>query len=74
MILRPRSREKGIGAVELLEQATALLRQAPLDTLACYYLGTVPFMLVLLWFLPTMVQLFRDFFIDLMSMIPHIMP
>lgn len=50
MILRPRSREKGIGAVELLEQATALLRQAPLDTLACYYLGTVPFMLVLLWF------------------------
>ena len=50
MILRPKSREKGIGAVELLEQATALLRQAPLDTLACYYLGTVPFMLVLLWF------------------------
>ncbi len=50
MILRPKSREKGISAVELLEQATALLRQAPLDTLACYYLGTVPFMLVLLWF------------------------
>lgn len=50
MILRPKSREKGIGAVELLEQATALLRQAPLDTLAIYYLGTLPFMLVLLWF------------------------
>jgi hypothetical protein len=50
MIRTPKSREKGIGAVELLEQATALLRQAPLDTLACYYLGTVPFMLVLLWF------------------------
>lgn len=50
MILRPKSREKGIGAVELLEQATALLRQAPLDTLACYYLGSLPFMLVLLWF------------------------
>ena len=50
MILRPKSREKGIGAVELLEQATALLRQAPLDTLASYYLGTLPFMLVLLWF------------------------
>ncbi len=45
MILRPKSREKGIGAVELLEQATALLRQASLDTLACYYLGTVPFLL-----------------------------
>lgn len=50
MILRPRSREKGIGAVELLEQATTLLRQASLETLACYYLGSVPFMLVLLWF------------------------
>lgn len=50
MILRPKSLEKGIGAVELLEQATALLRQAPLDTLASYYLGTLPFMLVLLWF------------------------
>ncbi|MCE1225857.1 MAG: DUF4129 domain-containing protein [Geobacteraceae bacterium] len=50
MILRPKSREKGSGAVELLEQATALLRQTPLDTLASYYLGTLPFMLVLLWF------------------------
>ena len=50
MIRTPKSREKGIGAVELLEQATALLRQSPLETLACYYLGTVPFMLVLLWF------------------------
>ncbi|QOX80537.1 DUF4129 domain-containing protein [Trichlorobacter lovleyi] len=50
MIRIPKSREKGIGAVELLEQATALLRQAPLDTLACYYLGSLPFMLVLLWF------------------------
>ena len=30
--------------------------------------------LVLLFFLPTMVQLFRDFFINLMSVIPNIMP
>lgn len=50
MIRTPKSREKGMGAIELLEQATALLRQAPLDTLASYYLGTLPFMLVLLWF------------------------
>jgi hypothetical protein len=50
MILTPKNREKGIGAVELLEQATTLLRQSTLDTLACYYLGTLPFMLVLLWF------------------------
>lgn len=50
MIRLPKSREKGVTAVELLEQATALLRQAPLDTLACYYLGTLPFMLGVLWF------------------------
>lgn len=30
--------------------------------------------LVLLWFLPTMVQMFRDFFINLMQLIPNIMP
>lgn len=30
--------------------------------------------LVLLWFLPTMVQMFRDFFVELMSVIPNLMP
>jgi flagellar biosynthesis protein FliQ len=30
--------------------------------------------LVLLFFLPTMVQLFRDFFVNLMGVIPNIMP
>jgi len=50
MIRIPKSREKGVGAVELLEQATALLRSTPLATLACYYLGTLPFLLGLLWF------------------------
>lgn len=30
--------------------------------------------LVLLWFLPTMVQMFRDFFVDIMSVIPSLMP
>lgn len=30
--------------------------------------------LVLLWFLPTMVQMFRDFFVNLMQLIPNIMP
>jgi flagellar biosynthetic protein FliQ len=30
--------------------------------------------LVLLFFLPTMVQLFRDFFVDLMKVIPNLIP
>jgi len=30
--------------------------------------------LVLLFFLPTMVQLFRDFFYELMNMIPNLIP
>jgi len=30
--------------------------------------------LVLLFFLPTMVQLFRDFFVGLMSIIPNLIP
>jgi len=34
----------------------------------------VAVVLVLLWFLPTMVQLFRDFFVDLMAMIPTLIP
>lgn len=46
----PRKHEKGTGAVDLLEQATVLLRSAPLEALACYYLGSLPFMLGLLWF------------------------
>lgn len=50
MIRVPKSREKGVGAVELLEQATVLLRGTPLANLACYYLGTLPFLLGLLWF------------------------
>lgn len=50
MIRIPKSREKGVGALELLEQATALLRNARLETLACYYVGTLPFLLGLLWF------------------------
>ncbi len=30
--------------------------------------------LVLLWFLPTMVQMFRDFFIEIMAIIPNLIP
>ncbi|HSQ41132.1 MAG TPA: flagellar biosynthetic protein FliQ [Fibrobacteraceae bacterium] len=30
--------------------------------------------LVLLFFLPTMVQLFRDFFIELMAVVPFLLP
>ncbi len=41
---------KGIGALDLIEEATSLLRGAPAEVLALYYLGTLPFMLGLLYF------------------------
>lgn len=44
----PRSR--GIGALELIEEATFLLRRAPAEVLALYYLGTLPFMMGILYF------------------------
>ena len=43
-------RQEGKGAVELIEEAFHLLRLAPASTLASYYLGTLPFILVLLFF------------------------
>jgi len=43
-------RRQGIGAIELIEQAFHLLRAAPPATLACYYLGALPFVLGLLFF------------------------
>lgn len=30
--------------------------------------------IVLLWFLPTMVQMFRDFFVEIMAIIPNLIP
>ena len=45
-----RSAEKAAGVVELLEDATSLLRKCPIETMACYYIGTIPFLLAILWF------------------------
>jgi hypothetical protein len=44
------SRRKGPGAIELLEQSVAVLRRAPATIPATYYLGSLPFILGLLYF------------------------
>jgi hypothetical protein len=41
---------QGKGAFDLIEEATHLLRTAPVATLAVYYLGAIPFVLGLLYF------------------------
>ena len=43
-------RQQGKGAIELIEEATQLLRTAPAAVWASYYLGTLPFVLGLLYF------------------------
>src|SRR5436190_11509592 len=45
-----RRRQDGKSGLDLIEEATHLLRTAPTGTLAIYYLGTVPFTLGLLYF------------------------
>jgi hypothetical protein len=47
---RTRQRQQGKSAAELAEEAAQLLRTAPAATLASYYLGTLPFILGLLYF------------------------
>jgi hypothetical protein len=47
---RARRRQEGKNWLDLIEEATHLLRTAPAATLAVYYLGTVPFALGLLYF------------------------
>jgi len=42
------------GALELIEEATHLLRAAPVSLLAVYYLGALPFVLGLLFFIADM--------------------
>src|SRR5580765_7836489 len=42
--------QEGKGAVELSEEAFHLLRGVPASTLAGYYLGSLPFVLALLFF------------------------
>jgi hypothetical protein len=43
-------RQQGRNAFDVIEEATHLLRTAPAATLAIYYLGTIPFVLGLLFF------------------------
>jgi hypothetical protein len=43
-------RQQGRGGFDLIEEATQLLRTAPVGTLAVYYLGAIPFVLGLLYF------------------------
>lgn len=47
---RAAARSSEPGAVRLMEEALALLRRAPLETWLGYYLGTLPFVLGLLYF------------------------
>jgi len=45
-----RKRESGTSALEVIEEATHLLRTAPAATLAAYYVGSIPFVLGFLYF------------------------
>ncbi|MGA9875473.1 MAG: hypothetical protein WBQ21_06670, partial [Solirubrobacteraceae bacterium] len=47
---RTARRQQGKSALDLLEEATHLLRTAPVATLAVYFLGSIPFVLGLLFF------------------------
>jgi hypothetical protein len=38
------------GPIRMAEEATALLRRTPLEQFALYYIGTLPFMVALIWF------------------------
>lgn len=50
MSRKNRTTEKAVNAVDIIEQATSLLRSAPLETIAVYYIGTIPFITALVWF------------------------
>ena len=45
-----KKRSDGQGTIELIEEGSNLLRAAPFSTLAFYYIGTLPFMLAVLYF------------------------
>src|SRR5580704_5702787 len=47
---RTQQQRDGKSALDLLEEATQLLRTAPAAVLAVYFLGTIPFVLGLLYF------------------------
>jgi len=42
--------EDGKGALEIIEEGFQLVRSAPLSTITAYYIGTLPFILALLYF------------------------
>jgi hypothetical protein len=48
--MKPKRRQQGSGALDLIEESVHLLRTAPAATLAVYYLGTMPFVLGFLFF------------------------
>src|SRR5438874_3985132 len=48
------NRRTGKGSLEMIEEAVHLLRRAPFPILAVYYLGSLPFVLALLFFLADM--------------------
>jgi hypothetical protein len=47
---------RGPGAVELLDEATALLRRTPFPILAVYLLGSLPFWLAVVYYFFDMTQ------------------
>src|SRR5262249_2605622 len=47
-------KQKPKGAIDLMEEAVQLLRVAPARTLITYFIGTLPFILGLLYFLADM--------------------
>lgn len=51
---RRQVQDRGRSAAELIEEACALLRAAPLGALLCYFIGAVPFWLTLLYFISDM--------------------
>ena len=48
--MNSRKKEKGRTAIEILEESVHLLRMSPLSALGRYYIGTLPFILALLYF------------------------
>jgi hypothetical protein len=48
--MKDRQRQRGLAALDLLEEAVHLLRTAPGSALGWYFLGAMPFVVVLLYF------------------------
>lgn len=48
--MNKRKHHKGRGAIEIMEEAVHVLRLSPVGIPACYYVGSLPFILALLYF------------------------